>query len=190
MKIAVTGEMRSGKDTVCEYIQVSTKFHFHKLYFARAIENIIRKYFPEALKDDKKPRELYQKIGQFMRSIDPNVWVKQLEQDYDFYKEYGGEHFLVTDLRQPNEYEWLKKNGFTVIKVEADKEVRIKRMIDTGDNFNLKNLDHETELSVRSLPYDYLITNNTTLEDLYKQVDFVLNELAEKEKGVITWQLH
>jgi dephospho-CoA kinase len=74
MKIAVTGEIRSGKDSVCEYIMRRVP-DCEKLYFAEGIEEIIRRYFPEAFKHGK-PRKHFQDIGQFMRTIDKDVWVK------------------------------------------------------------------------------------------------------------------
>jgi hypothetical protein len=182
LKIAVAGEIRSGKDTVCEYIQGGS-VNMQKLYFAEGIADIIQTYFPEAWYGEGKPRKHYQDIGQFMRSINPDVWVNHTELKYFLLKQSGFENFIVTDLRQQNEYEWLKKNGFTVIKVETEPELRIERMKASGDNFDMNSLVHPVEQQIKQLPYDYLLQNNTSLEDLYAQVDFVINELLA-EGGV------
>lgn len=186
IKIAVTGEIRSGKDTVCNYIGNTITEHgayVGILYFAEGIEQIIEDYFPEAFEGNKKPRKYYQEIGQGMRKINPDVWVTYLENNYKTMLKSGFKNILVTDLRQQNEYDWLKQNGFTVIKVEAEPEVRIERAKASGDKFEMQDLLHETEQQIKNLKYDYLITNNTTLEDLYKQVDYVLQELTEEERG-------
>lgn len=180
LKIAVAGEIRSGKDTVCEYIMKQNPM-MEKLYFARGIEKVIKLCFPDAF-DDGKPRKLFQDIGQFMRTIDADVWVKYTEREMKYLNLFFGiEQFICTDLRQPNEYQWLKNNGFTVIKVEADEEIRIERMKQAGDVFTLDSLNHPVEQQIKDLPCDYLITNNDTLDSLYQQVDFVLSEIKGGE---------
>jgi dephospho-CoA kinase len=175
IKIAVTGEIRSGKDTVCDYVAKQV-YDCDKLYFAEGIEKVIRMLFPDAFKKGK-PRKHFQDIGQFMRTIDPDVWVNYTAEKYELLNKHYSSNFLCTDLRQPNEYEWLKANGFIVIKVDADYEIRKERAEKAGDNFTEDTFNHPVEQAIRSLPYDYLITNNTNLEDLYKQVDFILDEI-------------
>jgi hypothetical protein len=185
LKIAVAGEIRSGKDTVCDYIKArSGQDLMQKLYFAEGIAEIIQKYFPEAWYGEGKPRHHYQEIGQFMRTLNPDVWVNYTEQQYTLLKMSGFNSFLCTDLRQRNEYDWLKDNGFTVIKVETDAEVRIERMKKAGDSFDMQSLLHPVESQIKALPFDYLIRNNTTLEDLYEQIEFVLDDL-KGEGGVV-----
>ncbi|MGG0487221.1 hypothetical protein ABEY65_28125 [Priestia aryabhattai] len=177
IKIAVTGEIRSGKDTVCEYISQRV-FDCEKLYFAEGIEKIIRTFFPEAY-EHGKPRKHFQDIGTFMRTIDPDVWVKYTAEKYELLNMNYSTNFICTDLRQPNEYEWLKSEGFVVIKVDADFEIRKERAEKAGDVFTDEMFNHPVEQSIRSLPYDHLITNNTTLEDLFDQVDYILKEIKE-----------
>lgn len=193
LKIAVTGEIRSGKDTVCAYIQQEKQQPnnlIKTLYFAEGIEMIIRKFFPEAFAGNSKPRKHYQEIGQFLRTLNPEVWVNHTKRVYRDAKRGGYKSFLCTDLRQMNEYEWLKSQGFTVIKVECEPEVRIERMKNSGDKFDMNSLLHPVEQQIKDLPYDYLITNNTTLQDLYEQIDYIIEELqAEQKEGVRQWGL-
>jgi hypothetical protein len=184
LKIAVAGEIRSGKDTVCNYINHKTGGKMQVLYFAEGIAEIIKDYFPEAWYGDGKPRHHYQEIGQFMRSLNPDVWVNNTEMKYTLLKMAGFDSFMCTDLRQRNEYDWLKANGFTVIKVETSPEIRVERMKASGDSFDMQSLLHPVESQIKALPYDYLIQNNTTLEELYEQIDYVLAEL-KAEGGVV-----
>jgi hypothetical protein len=179
IKIAVSGEIRSGKDTFCNYIMKQIP-NMQKLYFAEGIAEIIETYFPEVWYSEGKPRKHFQEIGQFMRTLNPDVWVNYTEQKYFLLKQAGFSNFIVTDLRQMNEYEWLKKNGFVVVKVEAEPEVRIERMKASGDVFDMNALHHPVEQQIKNLPCDYLVTNNTTLEDLYEQADYILNELLRE----------
>ena len=180
LKIAVTGEIRSGKDTVCDYIEhqiVRSGEYVGTLYFAEGIEEIIKTYFPEAFEGNKKPRKHYQDVGQYMRQINPDVWVNYTENQMKRLEELGFTNFLVTDLRQENEYKWVKENDFTVIKVETEPEIRIERMKMAGDKFELQDLLHDTERQIKYLNYDYLVENNTTIEDLYEQLDYIMADL-------------
>jgi dephospho-CoA kinase len=172
--IAVAGRIRSGKDTVGKYL--IDNYSYFKLAFGDGIKETASILFPEAVKKGK-PRRLYQVLGQKMREIDPDVWVKYLDRRMTLCKRFGIEKFIVTDLRQFNEYDYLKEKGFVIVKVEADEEIRRQRMIEAGDDFTEEDLNHETELSVDALPYDYLITNNGTLEELYEQIEFIIDDI-------------
>lgn len=174
MKVAIVGKIRSGKDTVGHmFIKEHGCF---KLAFADGIGSVIRKYFPEAFKEGK-PRRHYQHIGQEFRKLDPDVWIKDLTRTLTSLEERGITNFVITDMRQVNEASYLKEKGFTIIKVETADEIRLERMNAEGDTFTLEDLNHETELQVDEIPYDYLIDNNTTLEDLRVQVDYIINEI-------------
>ncbi|MNG12686.1 hypothetical protein D3C84_963130 [compost metagenome] len=49
-----------------------------------------------------------------------------------------------------------------------------------NDQFNKTNLKHETEMHIDKFNYDYLIYNDGSLEDLYKQIDEVIGEIYEQ----------
>jgi dephospho-CoA kinase len=178
MKIAVVGKMRSGKDTLARFFMVEDGAV--KMAFADGIKEISEKYFPELVAQGK-PRELYQKVGQYFRSIDPDVWVKYMNRRIALHEAYDEENFVISDVRQMNEYESLKVQGFTVVKVVSYDEIRRARIEVRGDTFNEADFNHETELAVDAIPYDYLVPNNGTydefmenIQDLYK----VLTEVA------------
>jgi dephospho-CoA kinase len=178
MKIAITGKMRSGKDTLAKYFIDNDESN--QIAFGDGIKRVARNYFPDIVAKGK-PRKLYQDIGQQFRQIDPDVWVKDLDRTMVNLMELGETNFVVTDVRQMNEYLYLKKQGFTVIKVETEDEIRKERIKAKGDTFNVEDFYHETEVAVDSIPYDYLVTNNTKLMDFYDQIYFVFNELKGEE---------
>lgn len=173
IKIAICGTLRSGKDTVANMIQ--DNHDFCKFAFAEGIWATIELLFPEvyAKRQNEKPRKLLQDLGQGIRKIDPDVWVRYT---FNRIKEVGAERVLVTDLRQPNEFDALKKAGFFIIRVNAEPEIRIERARAAGDNFNFQDLLHETEKHVQSFRVDFDIYNNTTLEDLENQVQTAFEE--------------
>jgi dephospho-CoA kinase len=180
-KIAVVGRIRSGKNTFSDYI---TEHYGHKQFaFGEGIKEVIKRYFPEAIAS-KKPRKHYQVIGQSFRELNPEIWIEILQEKLEDHYEYHGEYpVLVNDLRQINEYQALKLAGFTVVKVEASEEIRIKRIMDSGDIFSPEQLKHSTELQAEACPYDYLVTNNDYLETLYEQADYIMQELKEEKRS-------
>jgi dephospho-CoA kinase len=167
MRIAVTGGMRAGKDSFAAYF--INDLGFEQFTFAEGIHDVIGRYFPEAYKQGK-PRHYLQVVGQAFRELDPDIWVKQMDAElkkhYSWYPSPLQANVIITDLRQPNELKYLKENGFIIVRVEADKETRIERAIQSGDQFNLASFDHETEQHVQNLPVDFVVDNNYTLEDL------------------------
>lgn len=180
IQIAVAGKIRSGKNTVAAYL--GKKLDCHQIAFADGISQVIIEYFNDAFKEGK-PRKHYQIIGQAFRQLNPNIWVQMLDAEMDYYKE-DNENVIVTDLRQPNEYEYLKNEGFIIVKVEADFEIRVERSLASGDKFDTEDFYHETELNIDAMDYDYLVSNNTTLEDLLDQLDYVIAEI----KGDAKWR--
>ena len=182
MKIALFGKMRAGKDTVGEML--INDYGFKRFAFATGIGQIIEEYFPEAIAEGKKPRHHYQFIGQQLRQLDPDVWVKYLlksVEEYEQTKRDGRPLVLVTDGRQSNEAEKLKAEGYTIVKVEAPDEVRMNRIIEAGDQFTPELFQHETELEVDKIEPDFIITNDGDLKHLDDQVTMLLISMLAKE---------
>lgn len=178
MKIAVVGKMRSGKDTLAKFFIDND--NSNQIAFGDEIKKVAKTYFPEIVAKGK-PRKLYQDIGQQFRAIDPHVWVKALDRTINNLQAVGETNFVISDVRQMNEYEYLKANGFTVIKVECADELRKERIIQSGDIFEPNDFYHETETTVDIIPFDYLVTNNTTLLDFYDQIQDIYNELRGEQ---------
>lgn len=175
LKIALFGKMRSGKDTVGKLL--IDNYGFKRYAFGDGIGEIVAKYFPDAL-EHGKPRQHYQHIGQSLRELDPDVWIKYL------YKQIGdtSDNIVVTDARQPNEYKSLKKNGFIIVKLEADEETRIQRILDSGDTFSIEQLEHPTEKNVDSVDADFTICNNGDLNSLKRSVANLVYLIKEGTK--------
>lgn len=180
MKIAIVGKMRSGKDTLAKFF--IEKEGLIQLAFADGIKAIGNVYFPEIMMMGK-PRFLYQHIGQEFRKIDPYVWIKDVDKHMKIMKSMGIEEFVISDVRQLNEYTYLKEQGFTVIMVKADDDVRRQRIIDSGDVFSPSDFYHETEMAVDRIPYDYVLYNNGTYEEFKQKMESLYTLLKGKENG-------
>src|SRR5690606_732434 len=168
IKIGLVGKAGTGKDTVAAYLVAV--YGFRKFAFADRLKEIDFELFGPTVGKDRKR---LQQFGQFCRTIDPDVWVKQLHKRI---KDYHG-NIVVTDIRQPNEYQYCIDNGFIIIKIVCDDDIRIERMKERGDIFNPEDLNHETEQYIDQFDYTYWVDNNGTFNDLTTQVDYILEDI-------------
>lgn len=173
-KIAVTGRLRSGKDTVVSLLKEQLAGETLSLAFGDKVKLYAHALFPD-VPYEPKPRKLYQFMN-VLRDYDPDVWVKQLDKTLqDKISMY--DNAIITDLRQENEAEYCRKNGFIIIKVESDTNIRKERVINSGEVWNEEFEMHPSETGVDSIEADIVIENNNTLEDLVACVRNVLDSM-------------
>jgi hypothetical protein len=164
LKIAFGGIMGSGKDTCVDYL--CRKYpEYTRISFAGALYDILH-YAQEKCGFAKiKDRKFLQFIGtDWARNIDENVWINIV-----LNKNIKGIG-LLSDIRFPNEFKALKKDGWICIKVIRDNIA--KNRAGNGNN------NHESELSLNEIKdedWDFIIDNNYTLEELYKKLDIALS---------------
>lgn len=178
--IALTGKLRSGKTTVERYLV--EKYNYTAFAFGDELKRYAHELFG---KTEGKPRELYQWFGQTMRERDPNIWARKCFDAISIrhYNGPGDFKALITDMRQPNEHERCKAEGYVIIRIIASESCRLARAQREGDIFTLDDLRHDTERHVDMFEVDYDIDNNGTLDDLYKQVDKILTDIKNKGGG-------
>lgn len=176
MKIAIVGQARSGKDTIAHYLVDHHGFIEYK--FSRGIHDVID--LIRGKLDTPKNRSELQGVGQGLRKVlGVDIWV-----DYTLKliqtEQPSHTNIVISDCRQQNEHDRLKKEGYIFIKVESDRQTRIDRMKREGDIFSESNLDHETE----QIPFDadYTVYNNGTLEELYQQIERILEVLITSKE--------
>lgn len=182
-KVALCGRMRSGKDATAAYLM--THYRFARFAFGDGIKRLCRELFPDQFEGNRKPRALLQGVGQALREIgDPDVWInvtmRRISEWTPTLKLRGLSNIVITDLRQPNEYERLRAEGYVIIRINCRDDIRRQRMIDAGDTFDDADLTHETEQHVDSFTVDYELWNDGRLTDLYEQVDVVMREINGK----------
>jgi hypothetical protein len=186
IKIGILGEIRAGKDTVSELLsyqirEMGSRKPTEFFAFATGIHDVIQLTMPE-LYQLGKPRQALQGIGQELRKHKPDVWIDYLFNSSAYgWAEVLGQNMIVTDVRQPNEAIRLQEKGFVIIKVTASPEVRIQRAKAVGDNFTPEMLNHETEKAIQLCPYDFLIDNSYSIDELKVRVREILEEVAENE---------
>jgi Dephospho-CoA kinase len=192
-KIALVGVSRVGKDTVAELLKQQFKskgVKFNCLAFGDSVKDTLHAT-ATTLQRDPKPISTYVEYAQFMRSIDPNIWIKHLEKKYWKMRELTwSDDFIVTDCRQMNEAKWLKDRGFIIIKVSASIEVRQERSMSLGETTMEEISDAEREIN--SIPHDFTIFNNGSIKELQKQVEVAVDlvetmiKIEQTKKGRIS----
>ena len=163
LRIAFSGKMQVGKTTSAEYLV--QKYGFVKLAFADKLKEIARDLFPEQFESGEKPRKLLQDLGIKMREIDADVWVKYVTRKIEMLPKDAD--IVIDDLRFLNEYTALKNEGFFV--------VRIIRNVPPSPYSN-----HQSEIEVDKMPYDWIIYNTSTFENLYAELDKIVEMLNKK----------
>lgn len=176
LKIGLTGKLRSGKDQVADIISKQLN-NVWKIGFADGITELLEEFTPRVF-EEGKPRKAYQDVGQVMRGVDPDVWVRRAEKHIDTIETMLPQaHIVVKDVRQPNEVQSLRDRGFTIIKVDASPELRTARALSNNDKFDIEQMYHETELAIDKIVPDHVISNEGTLKDLEDAVESLVIDL-------------
>jgi hypothetical protein len=183
-KIAICGQLRSGKDAAGDRFRLHHRFR--AFAFADYVKKTAHTLFPH-IPADPKPRRLYQQIGEKACEIDPLVWVRLTERQIGFHIDgsisLGDEDIrvIITDLRKPAEYEWARANGYSIVRITASEDVRLARAKAAGDAFELEDLAHDTESHVAGFGVDFDIVNDGSLAELHEKVDEVVAKIREAE---------
>lgn len=197
--IAITGFRNAGKDTIADYLV--KKYGYTKLSFAGAVKDVASVVFDwdrdmlegstveSRLKREivdewwskrlgiknLTPRWVLQNFGTelFRNHFHDEIWIANLERKIMKY-----DKVVITDCRFPNEYDMVKKYDGTIISVFRD---------DVPEWFNdIKNdtIKHPPCISGHELHSsdwlwikfntDFTVYNNSTLNNLYEQVDDII----------------
>lgn len=178
MKIAFGYKARSGKDTSAEYLRGQYGGQIFK--FAQPIYDIMKATHEIAGLDNFKDTKLLTWVGtDWGRSINENIWVDNCLKRINQAERQGCylsnesfvNNFFVTDVRFPNEAEALKGNGFFLVKV--DRETRPQE----------ERASHLSENALNDYKkWDFVINNNDTIENLYEQLQTVVQVIKISEK--------
>ena len=177
--VGVAGEMASGKDTVTDYLE--EKYGAREFGFSDSLRDIAdRLYLP-------KDRAHLTRLSVSLRGeFGQDILAKIIDGDAKGAKDPV---VVIDGVRRPTDIVILRKNPqFSLIYVEADFETRYERITGRGQNvddtdktFEQFKQDHllETEASIPALrgEADHIINNDGALEELYAQVDGVMERL-------------
>jgi phosphomevalonate kinase len=119
-------------------------------------------------RDETKPREFLQNMGDKLRAIDNDFLTKRILEDIQVYSNEGISNVVISDVRLVNEIEFFKKiDVFDVITIRVNCDSSARCLSSSEKN-------HHTELALDDYNnFDYVIHNRMN-EDLEKQVKEIL----------------
>jgi dephospho-CoA kinase len=97
----------------------------------------------------------------------PNYWIDILLKKIQNIEE--NKFIIVDDIRRMNEAKILSDNNFFIVKIECDKNDRLNRLMSRDGNFDPETLENISESEVDSLPFDFLLYNNTDLKSVMEE---------------------
>lgn len=159
-RIAFYGPMCSGKTWCADYLVKYS--NYRKVAFATKLKAIAYELFGVQGKDDEG-RRVMQALGQGMRAIDNDVWIKYLLADVARYEvmEHKGRTLpiVLDDLRLVHEAKALKRSGFTLIRVDCPDEVREERIARLYPNTSQETRADNTEKEWQQINPDHVVTS-------------------------------
>jgi phosphomevalonate kinase len=118
-------------------------------------------------KDDDKPREFLQTMGDTMRAFREDFLTSRMLEDIEIYKKYGIENVIVSDVRLKRELEFFKKSEYNVITIKVDSNYS-RRVLSKEEK------EHHTEHDFENFnEFDYIIENPLD-EDLDEKIEEIL----------------
>ena len=180
MVFGLSGEPGSGKDTVKEYL--IERYNAESLGFSLVLKDILNRL------SIPLERANYASLAEALRtSFGEAILASGLALDV---ARTAKPMVAIDGIRKLAELEELRKIGnFRCIFVEADMRVRYERVKmrgmkadDAGKTFEafVREHEHAADKDVRNLrsEADFVIENNGTLEELYKNLDEIMKNFS------------
>lgn len=188
IKIAISGKAKTGKDTVADfmldYLFVNKNLHYmYVTAFADPIKKIAQNMFPkiadevlwgpsenrnaiipEAFDENGNTltcRKLLLDIGKNGRKYNPDIWIESI---FDFLDSKKRDAQIIKDLRFKNEFKKCKEKGFILV-----------RIVRPDNDYKSKDISEIDLDDVPDSKFDYVIVNNSSLNDLEKKTKEVID---------------
>ena len=160
-RIAFAGPMCVGKTTLANSLAV-TFMGYSKLSFANRLKSLVYNLYGEQEKNNQG-RLMLQVLSDDLKKWDSNLFIKHLLLEANRLLSQGFTKLVVDDLRFKSEADALRKNGFVIIKVTCDEEVRQERIKKLYPDIDAARHTHSSERSWENIKYDYTIDSTTLI---------------------------
>lgn len=177
-RIAFFGPMCSGKTWCANYLKSEARYY--RVSFAAKLKTVAYDLYGIDSKDGEA-RTILQDLGTKLREIDPDVWIKYLLTRVKSIEseKTGSRGVVLDDLRYVNEAKWLKKNGFTLIRVDCPFGIRESRIKALYPETIGSAMFHPSEREWEKIKPDYIVESVD-----YSAADSIENILAGKFQEV------
>jgi dephospho-CoA kinase len=173
----LTGPIASGKGTVKKYIE--KKYGSKDCRFSTVMRDILIRIGEETT------RENMQKMSTVLRqNFGQNILAKVIAKDVE---KIDADIIVIDGVRRISDIEFLNQlPNFTLISIDADPKIRYERMVKRNENKGDDKKTYESFLKDHEADSDYEVPivmktakksldNNGDLENLYKQIEQIIN---------------
>ena len=205
MILTICGFKGSGKDTIGDYL---IQHHgFKRFHFGSAVKDVCSiifgwsrhllegdsiesrkfretedKWWSDKLGFKLTPRIAFQKIGTdvFRNNFHQDIWTLIIEKKIrEFQKIHKTSNIVITDCRFKNELQMLRSYGTKVIAVYRNiPEWMIQYKM--GKSSIPDNI-HVSEYEWIKMDFDFEVNNNSSYEDLYKNIESYVKKIRNKK---------
>lgn len=181
--IMILGLRGSGKDTVANALNAG---HDYRMF---ALADRIRRVCESLGLEPTKTNLI--RIGEKMKEMyGQTIWIDLLNKDIAYSDERFEKYLeqyqtgeesckVITDVRRTYEYSHYLEKGYLPVKIEANFDTCVSRVVERDGNIDMDAFGHSTETEQANLK-GLIITNNGTLVDLYARVDQLITNLQKK----------
>lgn len=169
--IAFIGKAGAGKTTAAQWCE---ELGSKRMSFATGVRDAVELMWGAEHRND---RDKLQKLGtDVARLIDPDVWLNMFLRAYESRGEPNP--VVVDDCRFENEYWALKARGFVIIRIEADEDLRLVRLRDSGKTTTREQLEHVSETRLDHANVDFTIGNTGDKLEFIERVSDTVKRYA------------
>lgn len=177
--LGLAGEIASGKGTIAKYVVEKYNGNIHR--FSIMLRDVAKRMYLE------ENRENLQKLSTIFRENFRDDILSQVI--YHDVNNDSHKIIAVDGVRRSPDIAYLRKiEGFKLVYIETDIKNSYERIIKRGENTDdmnktfeefQKDHEREAELRIKDLKNeaDFVVDNNGTFEDLYKQIDEIIKKL-------------
>ncbi len=194
LKIGITGGIGSGKTTVAKYVESLGYPVIYADDVAKEVmteneavkERIIEAFGEEAYVDGQLNKPfLAQNIFSSqdnVKLINSIVHPPTMKRIKDLiYERAEGNKFVFVEAALLYEAKFQHIFDYIILTI-ADEDVKIKRLLERDETTVeeiMKKMKSQWQDSAKQDKADFIVTNNSTQEELFKKIDFILNVLGK-----------
>lgn len=180
--IGFTGLMASGKDAAKKYLE--EKYGAESFRFSSIMRDVLKRINVEMSRTNLSAVSLC-----LRQTFGEDLFAKVIASDA---QNANSDIVVVDGVRRLADIAHLSKlDGFHLVAIEADPKIRHERLVKRGENVGESDktyeqfiADHqaETELTIPEVmsKADLKINNDGSFEDLYKQIDELVEKIRNK----------
>lgn len=161
-KIALSGRSGSGKTTAAEYLVA--KHGYRRCSTGAACRDLCKSLF------GTESKAILNKVTDALKAVDPEVWLRAAMSSTE-----GDGPVVFDSMRFSDDYAFLESRGFTMWRIEAPLETRLRRMERRGQLVAPADDQHAAETQLDTHRFDRILDNsNDGEESLFIKIEEAL----------------